>query len=84
MSPMNKDFTVLLIILFASLLLCACNPTVKDQTLHYGFGAGWYHAEKSSEEMLEDFDECQSMSRENDNNPLIANECMRSKGYILK
>ena len=84
MSSANKSITVLLIILFSSLLLCACGPTVKDQTLHYGIGAGWFHAEKSSEEMLQDFDECQSMAKQNDNNPLISNDCMRSKGYILK
>ena len=81
---MNKSITVLLIILFSSLLLCACRPTVNDQTLHYGIGAGWYHAEKSSEEMLQDFDECQSRAKQEDNNPLISNDCMRSKGYILK
>jgi len=84
LSSANKSITVLLIILFSSLLLCACGPTVKDQTLHYGIGAGWFHAEKSSEEMLQDFDECQSMAKQNDNNPLISNDCMRSKGYILK
>ena len=87
MSSLNKSITVLLIMLFSSLLLCACGPTVKDQKLHYGLGTGWYHAEKSSEEMLKDFDECQSMARENgpsEYNPLITQDCLRSKGYILQ
>jgi len=81
---MNKIIKTLLIMVFSSLLFCACGPTVKDQKLHYGIGSGWYHPEKSSDEMLQDFDECQLKAKQEDNNPLITQDCLRSKGYILK
>jgi len=81
---MNKSIAVLLIIFCSVLLFSACGPKVQDQTLRYGIGTGWYHADKSSEEMLQDFDECHSKALQEDNNPLITQDCLRDKGYILK
>ena len=80
----KKIVTLPLIVACGALFLCTCGPTIKDQTIHYGIGAGWYHEGKSSEEMLKDFDECQSRAKQNDNDPLIGNDCMRSKGYVLR
>lgn len=65
-------------------MISACRPSVQEQTLHYGIGAGWYQEGKTPQEMINDFNACKSLARENDNNPFIENDCMRSKGYTVK
>ena len=67
-------------------LLFACGPVVQDHTVRpvTSLGAGWYHEGKSSEEMLHDYETCESLQRQNDNDPFVKNDCMRQKGYVLK
>lgn len=75
---------IILSLMILSGAIIGCRPSVQDHTLHYGVGAGWYHEGKSSEEMIKDFDECRALARENDNDPFVENDCMKSKGYTLK
>jgi hypothetical protein len=85
LKKMIKVFQCFLVVLSFSLLF-ACGPEIRDHTIRSrtSLGPGWYHEGKTPEEMRRDYDECQSQARENDNNPLVKDECMRGKGYVLK
>ena len=84
-SQLNKIQKLCLMILFSSFLF-ACGPEIQDHTIRSvtSFGLSWYHEGKSSEEMLQDYDECQSLAREKDDDPFVKSDCMRQKGYVLK
>jgi hypothetical protein len=84
-SQLDKIHKLFLIILFA-LFLFACGPAIQDHTIRSktSLGAGWYHEGKSSEEMLHDYDACQSLARQKDDDPFVRNDCMKQKGYVLK
>jgi hypothetical protein len=34
--------------------------------------------------MLHDYDECQSLARQQDDDPFVKSDCMKQKGYVLK
>jgi hypothetical protein len=76
----------LFLIILVSSSLFACGPEIHDHTIRSvtSFGASWYHEGKSSEEMQHDYDECQSLAREKDNDPFVQSDCMKQKGYVLK
>ena len=82
---LNKIQIVFLIFLFSA-AFSACGPSIRDHTISapISFGAGWYHEGKSQEEMLRDYDGCQALSRQKDNDPFVTSDCMKQKGYILK
>jgi|WetSurMetagenome_2_1015567.scaffolds.fasta_scaffold100473_2 hypothetical protein len=84
-SRLKRIHTLFLIILCFS-FFSACGPAVRDHTINSAtsFGAGWYHEGKSPEEMLHDYDVCQSLARQKDDDPFVKNDCMKQKGYILK
>jgi len=84
-SQLNKIHKLFLIILFSSFLF-ACGPGIHDHTIRSvtSLGPGWYHEGKSSEEMLHDYDECQSLARQQDDDPFVKSDCMKQKGYVLK
>ena len=81
----NRICTLFLIIWCSSFFL-ACGPAIHDHTISSvtSFGAGWYHEGKSPEEMLHDYDACQALARQKDDDPFVKSDCMKQKGYVLK
>ena len=84
MGRLKKIRKLSLIILLFSFF--ACGPVIQDHTVRSpaSLGAGWHHEGKSSEEMVHDYDECESLARQNDNDPFVKSDCMKQKGYVLK
>jgi hypothetical protein len=65
------------------LCICGCRPVVQDDTIHYWTGTGWYHEQKTPEEMMKDLDDCETLARQKDD-PFLKKECMMDRGYELK
>lgn len=80
---MKRLFILILFLFFIS----SCAPVIQGGHAKYWTGQGWYHPNKTDQEVWQDINQCQAQSmtaRGDANQTLVEIYCMQGKGYIWK
>ena len=81
---MARFFLILVSIIF----LCSCGSLFQEQDeQYYLVGGGWYHPDKTRQEMDRDYQECHSVAcnAPSTYNPTtVETHCMCGRGYVWK